>query len=174
MSDFKGFLFVCLFVCLFAFSRATAAAYGGSQARGPVRAVASSLCQRQHRIRAGSATYTTAHSNTGSLTHWARPGIELETSWSLVGFVNHCATTGTLGRDIYTHSSLITCGIRRPHLHPSPLSHRDSPGYHLFSRNKAEKVWKTWKKVLYSFSGVGVCVCLPFTWGKGRVSGSTL
>ena len=34
-------------------------------------------CQPQeHLIRAESATYTTAHGNTGSLTHQARPGIE--------------------------------------------------------------------------------------------------
>ena len=31
--------------------------------------------------------YTTAHSSSGSLTHWARPGIELATLWFLVGFV---------------------------------------------------------------------------------------
>ena len=41
-----------------------------------------------------SVTYTTVHGNTGSITHWARPGIELESSWILVGFVNHWATTG--------------------------------------------------------------------------------
>ena len=35
-----------------------------------------------------SAAYTTAHGNSGSLTHWARPGIEPETSWFLVGFVS--------------------------------------------------------------------------------------
>ena len=35
-----------------------------------------------------SATYTTAYSNAGSLTHWGRPGIELATSWFLVGFVS--------------------------------------------------------------------------------------
>ena len=28
-------------------------------------------------------------------THWTRPGIEPETSWFLVGFVNHWAMTGT-------------------------------------------------------------------------------
>ena len=32
--------------------------------------------------------HTTAHSNTGSLTHWARRGIELITSWFLVRFVS--------------------------------------------------------------------------------------
>jgi len=50
---------------------------------------------QQHGIWATSVTYTTAHGNAGSLTHWARPGIELATSWVLVGFVNHCAITGT-------------------------------------------------------------------------------
>ena len=34
-----------------------------------------------------SVTYTTAHSNAGSLTHWARPGIEPVSSWILTGFV---------------------------------------------------------------------------------------
>ena len=33
-------------------------------------------------------TYTTAHGNTGSLTHWVRSGIEPTTSWFLVGFVS--------------------------------------------------------------------------------------
>ena len=46
------------------------------------------------RIWATSATYTTAHGNTLSLTYWARPGIEPETSWFLVGFVNHWAMKG--------------------------------------------------------------------------------
>ena len=32
-------------------------------------------------------TCTIAHSNTGSSTHWARPWIEPETAWFLVGFV---------------------------------------------------------------------------------------
>jgi len=43
---------------------------------------------QQHGIWAASATYTTAHRNTGSLTHWARPGIELASSWMLVRFVS--------------------------------------------------------------------------------------
>ena len=39
-------------------------------------------------IWASSVTYTTAHGNAGSLTHWARPGIERASSWFLVGFVS--------------------------------------------------------------------------------------
>ena len=42
-----------------------------------------------------SATYTIAYGNAGSITHWARSGIEPKTSWFLVRFVNHWATTGT-------------------------------------------------------------------------------
>ena len=41
---------------------------------------------QQHRIQAASATYAIAHSNTGSRTHWARLGIEPESSWILVRF----------------------------------------------------------------------------------------
>ena len=46
-------------------------------------------------IQAVSVTYTTAHGNTRSLIHWARPGIKPAPSWFLVRFVNHCTTTGT-------------------------------------------------------------------------------
>ena len=59
---------------------------------GPIRAVATPQPQ-QCGIPATSATYTTAHGNTGSLTHWARPGIEPGSI--LVGFVNGWAMTGT-------------------------------------------------------------------------------
>ena len=62
--------------------RAAPMAYGVSQARGRIRATA----QPQP-----------YHSNAGSLTHWARPGMEPASSWILVGFINHCATAGTPG-----------------------------------------------------------------------------
>ena len=65
----KDFFF--LVFCLF---RAAPAACGGSQARGQIGAVAADLHY--------------SHSNTGSLTHWSRPGIKPSTSWFLVGFVS--------------------------------------------------------------------------------------
>ena len=46
-------------------------------------------------IQASSATYTTAHANVGSLTHWAGPGVESTTSWTLVRLVTHTATMGS-------------------------------------------------------------------------------
>ena len=73
---------ICLCVCLhFCPFRVVPAAFGGSQARGPIGAVATGL---HHRL-----------SNARSLTHWAGPGIELKSSWLLVRFANHWATTGT-------------------------------------------------------------------------------
>ena len=49
---------------------------------------------RQLGIQAVSVTYTTAHGNAGSLTHWARPGIEPESS-RILAFIDHWATKGT-------------------------------------------------------------------------------
>ena len=42
------------------------------------------LQPQQLRIRAMSVTYTTAHGNARSLTHWVRPGIQPASSWILV------------------------------------------------------------------------------------------
>ena len=53
------------------------------------------LQPQKHWIQAVSATYTAACSNTGSLTPWARPGIEPAYSRILVGFLTHWATVGT-------------------------------------------------------------------------------
>ena len=66
------------------------AVYGGSQARGRMEAKQAASLRQSHSnvgIQAASATYTTAHSNTGSLTHWVRLGIEPESSWLPVGFM---------------------------------------------------------------------------------------
>ena len=62
------FVFVC---CLF---RAAPSAYGGSQARSQIGAIATGLCH--------------SHSNAGSSTYQARQGIKPKTSWFLVRFVS--------------------------------------------------------------------------------------
>ena len=60
------------------------------------------------------STYTTAHSITGTLAHWAQPGIESESSWILVRFLNHWATTGTPTCSVGLCFFLITwAGTRR-------------------------------------------------------------
>ena len=53
-------------------------------------------------IRAESVTYTTAHSNAGSPTHWAKPGIEPTSSWTRVRFVA-AVSWRTLPPSYYLH-----------------------------------------------------------------------
>ena len=87
MGFFHFLFLIYLFIYLVLF-RAAPMACGGSQTRGPIGAIATGQPQPQQcQIQASSATYTTAHSIAGSLTHWARPGIEPTTLWFLVGFV---------------------------------------------------------------------------------------
>ena len=59
------------FFYFYFFFRAAPATYGGSQARGRIRAVAASLHHSHSNTRSEPCllTGTTAHSNTGSLTH---------------------------------------------------------------------------------------------------------
>ena len=66
------------FFCLF---RATHMAYGGSQARGWIGAVAPGLCH--------------SHRNVRALTRWVGPKIKPTSSCILVRFVNHWAVMGT-------------------------------------------------------------------------------
>ena len=83
------------FFGLFAFSRATPTAYGGSQARGLIRSVAAGLRQSHSNVGSKPRLQPTPQLTATPDLHWARPGIEPTTSWFLVGFVNHWATTGT-------------------------------------------------------------------------------
>ena len=76
---------IALFIYFFLL-RAIPTAYGISQAKGRIRAGPASQPQ-QFGIQAASVTYTTAHGNISSFTHWARPGIKPEYSWILVVFL---------------------------------------------------------------------------------------
>ena len=82
--QFWTFSFIFIFYFIFCLFRAALAAYGSSQARRQIRAVAVGL---RH-----------SHSNTGSelclrptpqlsATYWVRPGIKPTSPWVLVGFV---------------------------------------------------------------------------------------
>ena len=56
---------------------AAPAAYGSSQARVLIRAAAASLYHsHSNQIQGTSASYTAAHGNARSLTHWVGPGID--------------------------------------------------------------------------------------------------
>ena len=82
------FLFVFCF-CGFLLLRAAPGAHGGSQAMGRIRAAATSLHHSHSNSDLSmSPTYTTAHGNDGSLTHWAKLGVKPTSSWILVRFVS--------------------------------------------------------------------------------------
>ena len=74
----------------FCFFRAAPTAHGGSKARSGTGAAAAGLHHSHSSAGSGPPlTYTTAHSsNTRSLTHCVRPGIEPATSWFAVRFVS--------------------------------------------------------------------------------------
>ena len=77
--------------------RAAPVAYGRSQAMGQIRCSWQPMPQPQQcQIWAMSGTYTTAHGNARSLTHWARPETEPVSSRRVVRFLTHWARTGTL------------------------------------------------------------------------------
>ena len=66
--------------------------------RGWIGPVAAGLHQSHSNTTSG--TYTTAHSKAGSLTQWARPGIEPESSWTLRWVLNTLSHNGNSCGDV--------------------------------------------------------------------------
>ena len=87
----SGLFYFCLF-------RAAPTAYGGSQASGWIRAVAASLHYSHSNAGSKPCLWRTPQLTAmpDPLTHWVRSGIKPASSWILVGFANHWATTGAL------------------------------------------------------------------------------
>ena len=83
--------------CLVFLFRATPMTYGSSQARGSNKSYSfwPMPQPQQLGIWAASVTYTIAQGNTGSLSHWVRPGIESASSWTVVKFLTGWAMMGT-------------------------------------------------------------------------------
>ena len=89
--------------------------YGGSQARGRIRATAEAyttataiadlrwICKLHHSI-----------GNTVFLTHWARPRIEPTTSWILVGFLTSWATQDLSSASFFHHQAVNTGELSLP------------------------------------------------------------
>ena len=83
------FLFVCFCFCFLLFFRAAFVAYESSQARGRIRAAAARLhfSHRNARSEPRLGPTPPAHGNARSLTHWARLGIKLASSWIPFRFI---------------------------------------------------------------------------------------
>ena len=67
--------------------RAAPEAYGGSQARGGIRATAASLHHSHSHMGSKPYLWPTAYGHAWSLTHGVRPGIKPSSSRMLVGFI---------------------------------------------------------------------------------------
>ena len=93
-------LYIWHMIFFFFLFRAISVAYGNSQARGRIGAAAASLYHN--------------HSKAGSLTYWARPGIEPASSWILVGFVSDEPQ-----RELLAH--VLKCSVCAGILPPLPL-----------------------------------------------------
>ena len=86
----KTFLF--LFFCLF---KVPPTAYGISQSRSWIGAIAMSLYHSYSNVGSELHLNATAHCNAGSLTYRVRPGMETASPRILVGFLSCWVTTGT-------------------------------------------------------------------------------
>ena len=100
-------------------------------------------------IWAASVTYTTAHDNAGSLTHWARPGIRPASLWILVGSINHWATMRTPRSPISESymASLILSGTAKP-----------------FSRKAVPFYIPTSKEWVIQFLSILISICCYYLW----------
>ena len=105
-------------------------AYGGSRARElwlPAYTTATATLDLSHVCNLHTPQLMAT--SDGSLTHWVRPGIKPESSWMLVGFINHWATKGSPFFFFKGHS----CGMwkspglgsnRSYNYWPTPQSHQ--------------------------------------------------
>ena len=80
---------LCLFYFSFLFFMITPEAYESSHGRWQIEAAAAGLHHSHSDTgsQSPSVTYTEAYGDTGSLTHWTRPGIKPVSSWIPVRFV---------------------------------------------------------------------------------------
>ena len=94
---FYAIFYLFIYFWSFCLFRATPTAYGGSQARGPIGIVATSLCQSHSNVGSQLRLWPTPQlmAMPDPLAHWVRPGIEAASLWMLVRFINHWAMTGT-------------------------------------------------------------------------------
>ena len=112
------------------------------------------LQPQQLSIRVKSATYTTAHGNTRSLTHWLRPGIESASSWLLLRFISTVPQWKFHGEGFIEHPVCIMhfpCIIWLRHQCPAPSMPTEgvelSPQSHKQGKNRA----RNWTQIHRTF-----------------------
>ena len=105
---FFSFLSFCCCCCYFL---GRSCAYGGSQARGWIGAVATGLRQSHSNVGSKPRLRPTPQLTATLDPQPTEQGTEPATSWFLVGFVNHCATTGTPTYRLFNDSHSDLCEV---------------------------------------------------------------
>ena len=139
---------LCFFACLFAsfFFFFPLGLHRWHMEVPRLRAAAASLHHSHRYARSEPClwpTYTAAHSNAGSLTHWKRPGIKPASSWMLVRFVSAEPRWELLFCLVWflVLPPLLHVEVPRPEMEPkllqwqcqilNPLCHQRTPREHL-------------------------------------------
>ena len=132
----KGLYFIYLFIYLFIYFL-----FRAIPEENEVRGLGVQGRPMETWDQASSVTYTAACSNTGSLTHCARPGIEHASSFIQVVFFTLWATMGTSQEAIFKESLIyfLVTNLLLQLLFFSPSPHFN----HLYSKEKTNK-WKWW------------------------------
>ena len=125
-------------------------------ARGQIRAAAANLhhSHQPHQIQAASATYAAACGNSGSLTHWARPGIDPASSWTLCQIPNLLSHNGNYWRYFLIVANWWKCSWHLAARNQRCYSAKQSPtGKNLSTHNvSGAAVEKSCYKVFIKFS----------------------
>ena len=109
-------LYSCLFFFFFFFLFFWGCTWGIWKFSGAAAGPAAQPAPQQHGIRAMSVTYTIAHGNAGSPTHWVGPGIDTESSWILVRFITTEPWQELLDTPAFITMKVISClNLKRDH-----------------------------------------------------------
>ena len=146
------FIFI-LFFCLFAFSRAAPAAYGSSQARRLIGAVATGLHQSHSHMGSKPCLQPTPMLDPQPTEQGQ--GSNPQTTWFLVGFVNHWATMGTPYHALLNGCTIIYF-MDAPQFYHPPIS--DHLNCFLITNNMHGKYIYVWIFSYHEFIDVDIDV----------------
>ena len=120
---------------------------------------------QQYQIWATSATHTTAHGNTRSLTHWSKPGIKPASSWILVKFVSTEPWWELLNSVFYHGVLAIYCCVSK-----LPQNLVVGSNTHLLPDSLSRSRIQEWMVLTHGLCSQGASQsCSHLRWNLGRI-----